>query len=91
MATSTPNVNKDLIISYTVSPAGGLSEEYTRLTEALENSYKVVDIFSTAQTTGGGGGAGGGSGVTGGVCVTVFLSHYSEDTGVFHQYVGGKR
>jgi hypothetical protein len=87
----TPPVNKDLIISYTVFDGGGLSEEYKRLAEALENSYKVIDIISTAQTTGGGGGAGGGSGVTGGVCVTVLLSQYSDDQGIFHRYVGGDR
>jgi hypothetical protein len=71
----------DLIISYTVDNSGTLSSEYSRIQEALDTGYRIIEIISTAQHVGGNSS----NGTRGGTCITVLLAN-----GTSIKYVGKK-
>jgi hypothetical protein len=71
--------SNDLIISYTVRYDGDLSKDYSRLQDALDNKFRVVDILTTPGHT-----SEKSSGYT---CITVFLRHEISD-GFNNDYCG---
>jgi hypothetical protein len=77
--------SQDLIISYTVSGTGDLSDEYAKIQEALNAGYRIVEIISTAQNVGGNSGS---NGARGGTCITVLLVLVNNITS--SEYVGRK-
>jgi hypothetical protein len=63
---------KDLVISYAISGAGKVAN-HDALQQALDDGYRVVDVFATPADSGGGNGIGS-------VVVTVLLSLPGEGT-----------
>jgi hypothetical protein len=76
--------SQDLIISYTVGDSGKLSDEYTKIQEALNTDYRIIEIISTAQNVGGNSS----TGTRGGTCITVLLTLVNSITS--SEYVGRK-